>query len=266
MPWRYSHPRDSAQINDQSLRNRLREKSKLGLRLGLHRADLSIARDPYVNRLSRALDYARIDTVLDIGANVGQFGRMLRDAGFAGDLISVEPLETAHRRLARRAGRDPRWHTLNVAVGESRSTAHINISENSFSSSLLTMTNRHLKAAPESRVIGSQVVEVTTVADLVRDRGLDPTKTLLKVDTQGFEKQVLDGAGDLVDQFAAVQLELSMEELYEGQLLFDDLVALLQAHGLRLWTLETGISDEHGQLLQCDGLFLRPQVARPSGL
>lgn len=244
-------------MTDQNLRNRVVETAKLVLRLGMARADVSIGRDPYVGRLVRAAQHVGVDTILDVGANVGQFARMVRSAGFEGDMISFEPLQTAHKILARRAGHDPRWQTFNVAVGAEKGTAQINVSANSFSSSLLPMTETHLRAAPESRVIGSQQVEVTTVADIVTELGLKRDKTLLKIDTQGFEEQVLAGAGDLLNEFAAVQLELSFVELYEGQALFDEGVSRMRDCGLRLWTLETGISDQHGQLLQCDGLFLR---------
>ena len=239
------------------MRQRARESAKLVVRRGLGRADLSIGRDPYVNRLCRSLDHAGIDTVLDIGANVGQFGQMVRTAGFAGRILSVEPLDSAHRVLVRRSSSDDRWSAVHAAVGAERGTTTINIAGNSYSSSLLPMTQRHLSADPKSATIGTQDVQVVTVADLVRDHAIDPERALLKIDTQGFERQVLDGAGELLDAFAAVQLELSFVELYEGQQLYDELVAELALHGLGLWTLETGISDETGRLLQCDGLFMR---------
>lgn len=248
--------------NDQGLRNRFRETAKLAVRRGLQRADLSIGRDPYVRRLVRALDHAGVDTVLDVGANVGQFACAVRSAGFKGRIISVEPLVAAYEQLSRRAASDQRWQTLNVAVGAAPGTTQINVSANSYSSSLLTMTAEHLAADSESRVIGTQDVQVVTAADLAMTHDIVPASTLLKVDTQGFEQQVLDGAGHLLDEFAAVQVELSFVELYAGQRLHDDLVAHLAARGLTLWSLETGISDAAGRLLQCDGLFLRDR-SRP---
>lgn len=247
-------------MTDQTLRQRARESAKLIVRRGLGRADLAIGRDPYVNRLRRSLDHAGIDTVLDIGANVGQFGQMVRTAGFAGRIVSVEPLDSAHQVLAKRSSSDAQWSTVHAAVGNEPGSTTINIAGNSYSSSLLTMTQRHLSADPRSATVGTQDVRVTTVVELVRDRGIEPERGLLKVDTQGFERQVLDGAGNLLDRFAAIQLELSFVELYEGQQLYDELVAELNSHGLELWTLETGISDETGRLLQCDGLFMRKAV------
>lgn len=249
-------------MNDQGLKNRWREIAKLGVRRGLQRADLSIARDPYVRRLVRSLDHAGIDTVLDIGANVGQFGRMVRTAGFGGRIISVEPLATAYEQLAKRAGADQRWDCVNTAVGAQPGSTQINVSANSYSSSLLTMTRTHLAADPESQVIGTQDVEVVTVVDLVATHGLAPAKTLLKIDTQGYEQQVLDGAATLLGDFAAIQLELSFVELYEGQRLYGDLVEQMAGLGLTMWSLETGISDDSGRLLQCDGLFLRSKHGR----
>jgi FkbM family methyltransferase len=244
-------------VTDQTLRQRTRERAKLVVRRTLGRANLDIGRDPYVNRLRRSLDHAGIDTVIDIGANVGQFGQMVRHAGFAGRIVSVEPLDSAHSELAKRASGDPQWSTVHAAVGAEPGSTTINVAGNSYSSSLLTMTQRHVSADPKSATIGTQDVQVTTVAELVRDHAVAPERCLLKVDTQGYERQVLDGAGDLLDRFAAVQLELSFVELYEGQQLYDELVQDLSIHGLELWALETGISDDTGRLLQCDGLFMR---------
>lgn len=247
-------------MTDQTIRLRARESAKLLVRRGLGRADLAIGRDPYVNRLRRSLDHAGIDTVLDIGANVGQFGQLVRAAGFTGRIVSVEPLDSAHRVLTKRSSSDNQWSTVHAAVGAEPGTTTINIAGNSYSSSLLTMTQRHLSADPRSATIGVQDVQVLTVADLVRDQAVAPEHSLLKVDTQGFERKVLDGAGDLIDRFAAIQLELSFVELYEGQQLYDELVSDLASHGLELWALETGISDDTGRLLQCDGLFMRKAV------
>lgn len=252
-------------MTDQTLSNRLRESVKLGILRSLQRADLDVARDPYVTRLVRTLQHAGIDTVLDVGANVGQFAWTLRRAGFTGEIVSVEPLSSAYAQLSRRVARDPRWQSINRAVGAEPGTTEINVSANSYSSSLLPMTKVHLDAAPGSSVIGTQPVEVVTVVDLVDRFGIDPTRTLLKVDTQGFEKPVMDGTGDLLDQFAAVQLELSFVQLYEGQVLFHDLVSQLRERDLHLWSLETGMSAENGRLLYCDGLFLRGAAPEQPG-
>jgi FkbM family methyltransferase len=244
-------------ITDQTLSNRLRERAKLLVRGALHRADLDLSRHPYTGRLVRSLDTLGIDTILDIGANVGQYGLMTRRAGFGGRIISCEPLTGAFGELSKRAARHEGWLPVHAAVGSEPGTTTINVSANSFSSSVLDMTEAHLSGAPGSGYISSETVELTTVRDLVAAHSVVPSRTLLKIDTQGYEGEVLAGAGDLIDEFGAVQLELSFVELYAGQRLFDDLYALMREHGLHLHIIEPGFSGPDGRMLQCDGLFVR---------
>jgi len=239
-------------------RHDLVEAAKLGLRRALGKADLSIGRDPYSHRVTRALTHHGIDTVIDVGANVGQYAALLRASGYRGHIVSVEPLDSAFAALSARAAKDPHWTALQNGVGEAPGTIDINISANSYSSSVLDINDAHLDAAPDSRYVGTQQIELTTVAHLVDQQGIDPARCLLKVDTQGYESQVLAGAALVLGKIAAVQLELSFVELYANQALFDDHVAALRGHGFELWSLDPGISDTDGRLLQCDGLFMRP--------
>lgn len=244
-------------MNQRAARDLLREAAKLRLRTALGRFGLDIGRDPYVSRLARALEAHGVDTVLDVGANVGQFAALLRAAGYPGRIVSIEPLTTAYHHLARRCVRDPRWSALNVALGAHSGESSINVSANSYSSSVLPMMQSHLDAAPDSVVVGTQAVRLSTVAEVVADCEIDPRSALLKIDTQGYESEVLAGAGDLLDDLRGIQLELSFVELYQGQQLFDELVAKARHHGLELWSLDPGISGRQGRLLQCDGLFMR---------
>lgn len=242
---------------EQSFKAQARESAKLAIRHGMTRLDLDIARDPYMKRLVRTMATHGIGTVIDVGANVGQFGTQLRHAGFTRQIVSVEPLSSAYAVLSRRASKDSNWEAVRGAVGEGGGEIEINVSANSYSSSLLKVTDAHLDAAPASQVVATESVPMVSLRDLVAERRIDPATTLLKVDTQGYESQVLDGAGPLVGEFAAIQLELSVVELYAGQVLHDELIARLSAAGYGMWSMETGISGRDGRLLQYDGLFVR---------
>jgi FkbM family methyltransferase len=244
-------------MNDQTWASKARESAKLAVRSGLYRFNLDVGRDPYAKRLARTLRARGIDTVLDVGANVGQFATQLRRAGYAGRIVSVEPLSGAFAELRRRAEDDKRWDVVNAAVGGSGSTATIHVAGNSFSSSLLPMTDKHATAAPGSEAVGTEEVAMVGVPELLDRHTVDVTHALLKIDTQGYEGEVLDSAGPLVDRFAAIQLELSFVELYAGQPLYDELVDRMRAAGLTLWSMETGFSDQEGRLMQVDGLFVR---------
>lgn len=243
-------------MSDQTTANRVRETAKLALRRALQRADLHIGRGSYSSRLAATLGSRGIDAVLDVGANVGQFSSLLRGAGYTGRILGYEPLSGAFAELSGRAAKDDRWSVHHEAVGAEPGTTQINVSANSFSSSIRPMTEAHRTAAPGSDYVATEPVTVTTVARIVEDHGLDPARTLLKIDTQGFEDEVLRGAGELVGRLAAIQLELSFVELYSGQRLHDDLVRDLQAVGYRLQQLDPGFSDQEGRLLQVDGLFV----------
>ena len=97
---------------------------------------------------------------------------------------------------------------------------------------------------------------MTTVRALIVEAALDPRRTLLKIDTQGFEAMVLDGAGERCSEFAAIQLELSYVPLYEGQALAGTLIDRMTAAGFGMFAMDVGISDPAtGRMLQADGFF-----------
>lgn len=240
---------------------RAKEYAKVALRSALHHRNLDLVSNPYPNRVAATLGFLGADTVFDIGANIGQYGSALRSAGFSGRIVSCEPLPDAFGHLARRSRSDDRWTALQTAVGAEPGRLNINVSANSYSSSILPMTNAHSDAAPGSHYIGTAHVAVTTVADLVGAYRVEPARTLLKVDTQGYEGPVLDGAGDLLASFAAIQLELSFVPLYTGQQLYPELVDRLAGLGFATYGLDAGFADpDSGRMLQCDGLFVRSDL------
>lgn len=241
----------------------LREGAKVAVRAALHRRNLDLVKDPLPSRVSATMKRFGLDTVIDVGANFGQYGRMLRAAGFDGRIVSCEPMSHAYAFLARRAGKDSNWTALQTALGAHAGTIEINISRNSYSSSVLPITSTHTDAAPTSVYVSRETVPVRTIADLIESEEIDPTRAWLKVDTQGYESRVLDGAQHRLAEFAAIQIELSMVTLYEGQILFDEMVARLTAAGFVLWGLDSAFIDpETGRTLQCDGVFVRNELQR----
>lgn len=249
----------SAALDD--VRSRPREYAKLAVRRVLYRRHLDLVADPYPVRVAALLGHLGATTVLDVGANIGQYASALRASGYRGAIVSCEPLSDAFAHLERRATRDSNWDVRRTAVGSEIGTAEINVSANSFSSSLLEMTDAHTSAAPGSEPVAAETVPLTTVAELARELDLDPDRTLLKIDTQGYEAPVLDGAGPLVGKLAAISLELSFVPLYAGQQLFDDLVVRLRDGGYVLYAIEGGFGDKRtGRMLQCDGLFVRADL------
>lgn len=236
----------------------MRQRALQKVRVGVNRLGFDVTRENFKHRFVAGLNQNHISAVLDIGANTGQFGAALRRAGFGGRIVSVEPLVDAYAQLTDRIAGDAAWSAERAAVSDTAGTLTINVAGNSVSSSVLPMLDRHAAAAPQSRYVATEEVPATTVDELVTRHGLQPDATLLKVDVQGYEKAVLDGAVKTLDSFAAVRCELSLAPLYDGQALLPAMVEFLADHGLDLWMIEPGFREPHtGRLLQLDGVFFR---------
>ncbi len=225
----------------------------------LHR--LNSATNPSVQLLT-ALDHVQANVVLDIGANVGQFAQELRSVGFKGKIISFDPLTAAHAQLSRSASRDGNWLVHpRTALGDHDGEIEINIAGNSVSSSILPMLDAHALAAAGSAYLAIERTPIVRL-DAVATQYLNAdARPFIKIDTQGFEWQVLDGASDTLERAHGVLLELSLVPLYDGQRLWREIIARMEASGFILWALQKGFTDPRtGQSLQMDGIFIRKSV------
>ncbi len=211
-------------------------------------------------QIKSVLDRFGIDLVLDVGANMGQYGRLLRDIGYRGSITSFEPLRAAHAALTLASAQDRAWSVApRTAIGREDGEIVINVAANSASSSVLPMLQAHLTAAPESVYAGTESVPLQRLDSAVPN--LSHTAALyLKIDTQGYEMAVLDGAGSVLDQAAAVQIEMSLTPLYDGGATFEAIMARMHGAGLTLWALWPGFNDPaSGRLLQIDAIFARAE-------
>lgn len=234
----------------------MKESVRQGLRwLGLEVRKYQPHRDPY-RRLVAVLQRQQLGTVLDVGANVGQFANKLRQAGYKNQIISFEPLSDAYTYLVQAAKSDPRW-TIEprCGVGARNGTTEIQIAGNSQSSSILDMTDRHRKGEPSSVYIGKETTDVITLADYLTAHA-DLRGIGLKIDTQGYEAEVLEGLGDCWDRAKVIQIELSLTTLYVREKLFLDLYGQIEDHGYRCISLEPGFTDRRTmEMLQVDAIF-----------
>jgi len=210
--------------------------------------------------LSRLLRERNIDLVIDVGANTGQYGGLLRHLRYKGNIFSIEPLASAHRELLKKSNCDENWIVLpRMAVGAIRGKITINVSNNSVSSSLLPLLPSHVSSAPNSSYISTETVNLERLDDCMKEHVGNAYKSiLLKIDTQGYEDAVLDGAVELLSQVDVVQCELSLRPLYEGQKLIEDVISKLRTFGFMPVALVPDFKDpKTHELLQCDGFFCR---------
>ncbi len=198
-----------------------------------------------------------IACVLDIGANEGQYAKNIRIGGYKNRIISFEPVKEPFAVLKKMASKDPLWDVYNIALGNTDGKTEINIAGNSVSSSILKMNEAHIVAAPDSKYTGIQTIEIRSMDSLFPELNLAGQSVYMKVDTQGFEKNVLLGAKATLKSIKAVQLEMSVQALYTGEDLYYQLSDHLYREGFRLAKIVRGITRANGELLQFDGVFLR---------
>lgn len=212
----------------------------------------------FLARRRKLMDTYVINNVLDVGANCGQYAQGLRNIGYKGRIISFEPLGSAYAQLAHNRKSDASWEAFNLALGDRDGLVTINIAGNSYSSSILPMLPQHLKSAPASGHIGQEQIKIAKLDSIFDSLHIEGARIYLKIDTQGFEANVLKGAENSLRFIATIQLEMSLVPLYHGELLFPEMYALLGRKGYQLVSLEPGFTDEQtGRLLQIDGIFHR---------
>jgi FkbM family methyltransferase len=231
----------------------------LARRMGM---DVQRAGETSEARIAAILRRRGVTHVLDVGANVGQYGSHLRRFGYAGRIHSFEPLPDAYTSLQRAAAGDPAWSTERLALGPSDGTISLNVAGNaaSASSSVLPMLDRHRRAQPDAAYV--DVIEVPMRRLDSIWEGLVPAGAIavIKVDVQGFEAAVLEGAAESIRRAAGLQLEISLAPLYEGAPSMRELVELTDDLGMRMIYAVPGFADpETGELLQLDGVFFRAE-------
>lgn len=220
---------------------------------------------PVMKSLATILESNEINLILDVGANDGWYSRNLRNIGYKNKIVSFEPLQEPYIKILAYANRNPTRHkVLNFALGEFDGTAKIHVSQNSVSSSMLDATPALLSAASEAKYIQEREVKIHKL-DTIISSVYNPLtdKVFLKLDVQGYEKNVLNGAQDTLKHIFGIQLETAFHELYMGEMLFHEMLPYLQSLGFELHLIMPGFMDVNsGRMLEADCIFIRPNAPK----
>lgn len=199
-----------------------------------------------------------INVVLDVGANRGQYGRELRQYGYDGRLISFEPLREPFQSLRRCAESDESWDAVNAALGDSNGTARLNVSRNTEWSSLLDLAGSFADAPAGAAVVEQEDIRVQKLEDIYWSLVGPSDRVYLKMDTQGYERKVLEGSLGVLPHVLGVQMELSLERFYEDEELFPEMVSLMKELDFNLMSMNpVNVSAQSGRIRQVDGIFFR---------
>jgi len=193
-------------------------------------------------------------SVFDVGANVGQFALSAASVWPKVPVFSFEPVPRAFLELEKLATRFPAIRPISLALGSAVAQAQMHVTNQTQSSSLLRLHKNHLDAYPEIRETESFDVAVSTLAIQLAELTA-PAPRLLKLDVQGFESRVLDGAGETLKEFRWILLETATRPMYEGEVLFEPLCAFLAERGFRFVAPFHIHFSQTGAVGQFDALF-----------
>ncbi|HZH28751.1 MAG TPA: FkbM family methyltransferase [Azospirillaceae bacterium] len=213
--------------------------------------------------LARVVEHGRIDVVLDVGANLGQYAQRLRQGGYAGRIVSFEPLSVVHARLRELARPDPRWDIPPpVAFGDRQGEVTLLVSPESDMSSALPLSVEAAELLDSAVPTGTETVRLARL-DREFDRHVRPgERVLLKIDTQGTELSVLDGAAGVLDRVAVLQIELALVPAYAGEPDWRAALARVESLGFELVLFLPGyFNRRRARLFSMDGVFVRRDAA-----
>lgn len=215
--------------------------------------------------LRRFVSAFNVDCVVDVGANHGQYAMTLRrDVGFAGTIFSFEPNPDVFAALAHRAARDPRWHVFNMALSSFDGTADFNImAAHQFSSLEQPNHARDPIFAERASIARTVQMQCRRLDSLLPElRAAHPFSTpFLKMDTQGHDLSVCEGAGAMLAEMAGVQTELGVRAIYDGAPDYRHMVAWLEARGFAPNAFFTNNKGHFPLLIEMDGIFVRRDLA-----
>jgi len=245
----------------------MKEMLRRGLKRVLRRLGHGLPYEAYLNRyvfsyhLAKLFRRLEVQCVIDVGAHQGGYGRFLRDeVGYVGLILSFEPAQANLVKLQAMARGDPKWRVFPIALGSADKQGTLNLMQAS-------VLNSFLQPEPETvpdfaihnRVVGTEVVAMrrldSVVPEIEAEHALGPI--YLKVDTQGFDFEVLQGATDVLDRSCGVQTEASVKPLYKGSVPYPRVLAFLEERGFEVTGMFPVARDELLRLVEFDLVMAR---------
>lgn len=214
-------------------------------------------------RTAMLLRDRRINLVLDVGANTGQFAEALYDFGYTGRVVSFEPTAAPWAELHKRSAGYPDWTVADrMAIGDTDGTITMHVSDDSVFNSALPIKDTYTAHNPKARIVSTEEVPVHRLDSIYRQFVRPGDRILLKVDTQGFEKQVLDGAAELVKQVEGLKIEIPLYAIYEHTVFgFYEIIDYMRQRDMEPYSIQVeGVDLDSGRVNTIDGLFFKSET------
>lgn len=201
----------------------------------------------------------KCNTVIDIGANRGQFALVARRCFPNAQIIAFEPLPDPARVFRELFSGQDRIVLYESAIGPAGNRSSMHVSERDDNSSLLPIADLQTRLHPGTGEASRLEIQVESLSHFVSTSDL-VQPVLLKVDVQGYELQCLDGCRELLPHFQYLYIECAFQELYVGQTHASRLMRFIFDQGFDLTGICHVFYDRYGQTVDADLLFTRREV------
>jgi FkbM family methyltransferase len=213
-------------------------------------------KQPWMNNYTW-LRELNINTVLDIGANEGQYAKQIRSILPEAMIYSFEPIPAVYQKLIANGELKYKFKAFNVGLGTKKEFIQMNLNEFSPSSSLLDMTDLHRNNVPLAQKTDKITIEIHPLDMYMNQIDINDS-LLIKIDVQGFEDKVIDGGVEIIKKAKAITVEVSFQELYQSQPLFKDVYDRLIRLGFEyMGNLDNYFDQKTGAPLYSDALFIK---------
>lgn len=212
-----------------------------------------------LNTLLQQFQSLKINCVLDVGANEGKYRKLLRNIGYGGEIFCFEPVAAPRAVLRKASFGDPHTHILEMALGSENTTMPIRVSKDDAFSSFLTVNEFAAAQFPLSAGSHTEMVPVRRLDSILDEctRQIPDPRIFLKVDTQGFDLEVLKGARGCLDKILGLQVELSELPIYDRMPDFHGALAYIKELGFDTACLVPVSRDARGRVVEFDCIAVR---------
>lgn len=215
-------------------------------------------KNPYLKDRMKIIETLGINVILDVGANIGLYGHAMRHYNFKGKIISFEPQTEAFKIAEKLASSDGNWIAKKYGLGSENTSTYINLSENCVSSSILDNEKILNELNKGTTFVGKEQIEIKRIDSIINEFCSAEDNVFVKIDTQGYELEVINGCLGCLDRIKGFQLELSFFVLYKNEKTFVDMIGILDNLGYKLANIEPGWNDfKTGFAIEVDGIFVK---------
>jgi FkbM family methyltransferase len=212
------------------------------------------------SHVAAIIEREQVDCVIDVGAHEGETGRRLRETGWTGPIVSFEPVAASFERLSLAAEGDPAWIVHHLALGRVAGTQRINLTTGTTFSSFLEPNATATELWPQwTETTADEEVDVARLDEVLASAvgGFMADRIFLKLDTQGFDLEVLAGCAGILDRVVAIQSELSLQSIYEGAPTYLEALAAFRDAGFAVTGFYPVTRDPSWRIVEYDAVMIR---------